>query len=485
MVAVITSARSPLARGPLTAVAIAVGSLLLVTSGRYGYHRDELYFLTAGRHLAWGYPDQPPLTPLLARLMSWLAPDSLVALRLPSTLSAAAVVLLAGLIARELGARRGGQLLAAGATGLCGVVLATGHLLSTTTTSLLGWTLVTLLLVRLLRGGTSHGWLLLGATAGITMLANILAAFLLLALLVAVLLVGPREVLRSRRPWLGGLVATLLASPYLVWQARHGWPQLDVASSIASGGSGTSEPRALFLPMQALMTGPWLTPIWVVGLVALWRDARLRCLAVGYLLLCVLFIGLGGKPYYVAGLYPLLLAAGAQPVLDGVRRRWVVPALFVLSTPALAVVLPLLPVRSADLVVGLDDDAGETIGWPGYVAQIAAVYREQGPGTAVVTANYGEAGAVNRFGPTLGVPMAFSGHNGFTYWDRPPDGTTTVVAVGISSAVLGRAFTKVIPAGRLHNDEGIDNDEQGVQLFVCEGPRRPWEQLWPAFARLG
>jgi hypothetical protein len=483
MGAVTRSERSPFAWRPVAALAGSIGVLLLVTSGRYGYHRDELYFLSAGRHLAWGYPDQPPLTPLLARLMSSLARGSLVALRLPSTLCAVAVVVLAAVIARELGARRGGQVLAAAATGLCGVVLATGHLLSTTTTGLLGWTVLTLLLVRLLRGGGRGAWLMLGLVAGVTMLANVLAAFLLLALLVSVLLVGPRDVLRSRWPWLGGLLAAVVVAPYLAWQAGHGWPQVEVASNIASGGSGTSEPRVLFLPMQALITGPWLTPIWVVGLVVLWRDARLRCLVLAYLLLCGLFIASGGKPYYVAGLYPLLLAAGAQPLLDRARRQWLAPALVALSTPVLLIVLPVLPVRSACAFVGVNYDAGETIGWPQYVDQIAAVHRRQPPGTVVLTGNYGEAGAVDRYGPARGLSPASSGHNGYGLWGPPPDGTTTVVAVGLPAELLRQAFVEVRPAGRLHNRYGVDNDEQGAEVYVCVGPRRPWPQLWPLFER--
>src|SRR3954469_485300 len=160
-------------------VATLTGVILLVVSGRYGYHRDELYFLEAGRHLSWGYPDQPPLVPFVARVVSAVAPGSLPALRLPSALIAAGGVLLAGMIAQRLGARPGGQVLAAAATGISGVVLAMGHLLSTAAFDLLGWTLVTYLLVRLLQGDDRRWWLLVGLVAGLTMLANVLVAFLL------------------------------------------------------------------------------------------------------------------------------------------------------------------------------------------------------------------------------------------------------------------------------------------------------------------
>jgi len=317
------------------------------------------------------------------------------------------------------------------------------------------------------------------------MQANVLAGFLLVTGLVAIVMAGPRELLRSRWPYLGALIAVALITPYLIWQGRHGWPQLDVASGIANGESGTSEPRGLFLPFQLLIVGPWLSPIWITGLIRLWRDRRLRCLALTYAFLCVVFIATGGKPYYVAGMYPLLLAAGSQPLLDLVRRRWLAPMLLALSTPALVVVLPLLPATSADVVLGVNYDAGETIGWPQYVEQVAEAYRDQPVGTAIITSNYGEAGAIDRYGSALGLPGAYSGHNAYSDWGPPPEGTETVLTVGIDRAELETLFAQVRPAGRLHNSEDVDNDEQGAPLYRCSGPREPWSRLWAQFVHIG
>lgn len=477
--------REPFARGPVFGVAALVGLALLALSGRYGYHRDELYFLEAGRHLAWGYPDQPPLTPLLARLADLVAPDSLVVLRLPSTLSAVAVVILAGLIARDLGARRNGQLVAAVAVGLSGFVLATGHLLSTATTALLGGTVLTFLLQRLLRGcGGTGTWLLAGMVAGVTMQSNLFVGGILAAFGIAVLLVGPRRLFAEPGPYLAVCVALVVVAPYLIWQGQHGWPQLDVAQGIANGESGTSEPRALFLPLQILQVGPWLAPFWIAGLVRLLRDQRLRTLGVTYLVLVVLVLAAGGKPYYVGALYPLLIAAGAQPLLDRVAG-WVAPALLTLSTPVIVFALPVLPVEDAGVTVAVNGDVGETIGWPDLVDQVAAVHATLPPGTAIVTGNYGQAGAIDRYGPGRGLPPAYSGHNGYAAWGPPPATTTTVLAVGIDPEVLGREFGSVEPVGELHNPWDIDNDEDGTRLYVCSGPRATWSELWPEFTRLG
>jgi 4-amino-4-deoxy-L-arabinose transferase-like glycosyltransferase len=415
--------------------------------------------------------------------MAQLAPGSLVALRVPPALIAAGVVLLAGMMAQRLGAGRGGQVLAAAATAVSGVVLAMGHMLSTATFDLLGWTLLTYLLLRLLQGERDRWWLVAGLVAGVTMLANILVAFLLAGFVVSVLLVGPRTLLRSPAPWVAGLVAALLGLPYLVWQARHGWPQLHVASSIADGRSGTSATRLLFLPLLVVQIGPMLLPFWLCGLVRLWRDAALRSLAMTFVVLFLTFLVTGAKPYHLAGLLPLLMAAGAQPFLNWVRRPWVAPALLTLSASTIVVVLPLLPVGAIGPLVRVNYDAGETVGWPQLVRQVADVHRTLPEGTATLTANYGQAGAIDRYGPALGLPGAFSGHNGYAEWGHP-QGAIPVLAVGIDPAVLRQACETLEPAGRLVNAFGIDNEENGTVMHYCV-PRQPWQQLWPRFVHLG
>lgn len=464
-------------------VAALVGVVLLAVSGRYGYHRDELYFLAAGRHLAWGYPDQPPLVPLLARLADTLAPGSLVALRLPATVAAATDVALTGLLARELGADRRGQVVAAGSAALCSVVLVSGHLLSTTTIALVGWTVLTLLLVRILAGrGSVRSWLTAGLAAGLTLQANPLVGAFLVVLVLALLVVGPRALLRTPGPWLAALLAGALAAPYLLWQAGHGFPQLDVARAIAGGDSATSASRWSFLPMQLLMVGPALAPFWLTGLVRLLRTPALRALGASWVGLAVLFLVAGGKPYYLAGLYPLLLAAGAQPVVDA-ARRWVPAVLLAGSAPVVLVGLPVLPPAAAGPMAAVNPDAVETIGWPDFVAGVARAYAalpDPATGHAVVLAgNYGEAGAIDRYGAAQGLPRAFSGHLGYAAWGPPPATATAALAVGIDPATLREVCARVEPLGHLTNRWGIDNEEQGVGLYACSGLRRPWSAAWP------
>ncbi|GAB2622480.1 glycosyltransferase family 39 protein [Nocardioides ginkgobilobae] len=426
--------------------------LLVATASRYGYHRDELYFLAAGRHLDWGYPDQPPLVPLLAR---GLDTGSLTLLRVPSALSAALVVFMAGLMARRLGASTFAEWVASIRTALSGLVLATGHLLSTSTVLILGTTTLTFLVVLLSQGANPRLWLLAGLVGGLTFQGHVLVGFVLLA----IALVSRRR----RGPVAAGFIALTIGASYLIWQATHGWPQLEVAADIAEGGSATSVSRSLFLVTLVLQLGLWLTPVWVLGLWRSIRDRTLRPLPAAFLLLVALFLVIGGKPYYVGGFLPFLMAAGAQPLVDAVAR-WVPAALLAASAPAFVFTLPVLPVDSVGPVLAINPDAGETIGWPSFADQVEHVVA---PGQVVITANYGQAGALQRY-TDLEV---FSGHNGYGLWAVPP-GSSPAVLVGLDPDFC-RASRDL---GEI--DLRVSNDEDGTALVRCL-PERPWAQIWP------
>jgi len=482
----------------LAGIAAAFAGLLISASAAYGYHRDELYFIAAGGHPAFGYSDQPPLVPLLAHALDQASGQSLVWLRLPSALAGAATVLLCGLMAREFGADRGAQLLAAACFAVSSIAMAVNHLLSTTTFDVLVWALLSWLLTRVLRD-LNRSWLPLGLVAGVGLEVKTLVVFFLLAVAVGIVAVGPRDVLRSRSLWLAVGLALLMWSPNLWWQAANGWPQVELSSAIASGSSGTSEPRWLFLPYQLLLISPVLFPVWVAGWWRLATDKALapyRVFAVAYVVLALAFLVTGGKPYYLAGMYPVLLAAGAAPVLAwaarGRRRmRSGLLAASVVLTLAVSCVLflPVVPVSQlADTpVVAVNYDAGETVGWPSFAATIGEVYdglpADERRQTVLLMGNYGEAGAVEHFRPDL-APV-YSGHNAYWDWGPPPPETDQVIAVGYDERDLRPWFSVVSRVGTIDNAAALDNDEQGQAVWVCRGPRQTWRELWPEMRRLG
>jgi hypothetical protein len=331
----------------------------------------------------------------------------------------------------------------------------------------------------------------------VSLLNKPLPAFLALGLVAGVAISGPRRLLRDPYAWAGGAIALALFSPWLIWQAQHGWPQIDVSRSIAEGNSTSSQPWWAILPFQFLLISPLLAPVWIAGLVRLFRDRDLgdvRFIAWAWVILAAVFMATGGKPYYLAGMLPALLGAGAVSV-----DRWVEAgkgrARFALLAAALAlsavvdgvISLPVLPARDADVVVAMNGDVGETIGWPAFSRTVAGVYRNV-PGSrhaVILTETYGEAGAIDRYGPALGLPKAYSGHNAFGYWGSPPDGATPVIAIGLDPAERAKQLSGCRAAARVDNGVGIDNDEQGTMVYVCAGPRRPWSSEWDSIRHLG
>ncbi|WP_107094562.1 glycosyltransferase family 39 protein [Streptomyces sp. XY431] len=493
-------APKPFARGPVAAVAAGAATLQIATAGRYGFHRDELYFLIAGRHPAWGYVDQPPLTPLLGRVSTALfgggPGDGPVGLRVVPALLCAATVVLVALLARELGAGRAGQLLAAGAAACSAFVLAVGHLLSTATFDLCAWLLVCLLALRLLRTGDGRWWLAVGAATGVALLNKDLVLLLAAALLPAVLLVGPRGVLRGRWPAAGLAVAAAVPLPGLWWQAAHGWPELTVAGGI-SDQDGT-ENRLLLVPMQFLYLSPVLVPVWLAGFRRLRRDAELawaKPFAVTYPLVCLLVLASGGKPYYALPALLVLTAAGCEPVARrlaaaGPRRiRSFAGALALGAAVNLVITLPVLPARLTPAVSWIYREQGEQIGWPELAAAAAAGWRTVPPElrdrAVVFAANYGEAGALAHYGPPLGLPAPYSGHMSLADWGPPPDGLDGPVLLvhPEGSPDVERYFTDCRQVARVDNGHGVRNEEQHAPVLVCPGPHRPWSALWPELRR--
>ncbi|MFE6926155.1 glycosyltransferase family 39 protein [Nocardia sp. NPDC057663] len=472
----------------MTVIASVFALVLLITSGRYGYHRDEMYFLAAGRRLDWGYPDQPPLTPALARLMAAIDPDALWVLRLPAIAAATFVVVCAGLMAKELGGGRGARALAAGAVASAALVQTAGHQLGTTVFDLAAWSLICLVVLKLLRGADPRWWLAVGAVVGLGVQNKVLIVIPVGALAVAILLTERRKVFATKYFAAAVGIATLIAAPYLWWQADNGWPQWALSRAIAGGSSGTSDSPIMFVLLQFGLFGPLLVPLWAYGLWRLWRSPC-RAFPLAYGLLFVVFLVAGGKAYYLGGMYPVLLAAGSvglARVLGDSGKHWaaVGSALALNAAMSAVLFLPVLPVAQLpdSPVLAVNYDAGETIGWPRFVAQVAAA---RPPGAAILTANYGEAGAVERYGAEYGLPTPYSGHNAYWWWGPPPDAATAVLTVGIDRNRLTGLCSVVEPAGVLDNGLGIDNDEQGEPLFVCREPVRPWSQLWPQLRSLG
>jgi Dolichyl-phosphate-mannose-protein mannosyltransferase len=484
----------------IAVIAAVAAAVEMAVSTRYGYVRDELYFLAAGHHLSFGYVDQPALTPLLARISAAVTGNSLVGFRILPALALAALVVATAMMSRMLGAGRTGQLLAALAAATCAEYLGAMHELTTTTPDFVFWAATLLLVMRLLASRDPRWWLAIGGCVGIGAEAKWNIAFLAAALAAGFLLTNARRLLRSRYLLLGGLIAAALAAPDLIWQAAHGWPNLDVFRSLQSQAGHN---RVVYWPAEILYTGPVLAPVWIAG--ANWSlrspAARLfRPVAIGCVAVIALQFVLGGKPYYPGAAFTFLLAAGSVPLEGWLAARKPLAgrvrpaaaagaAMLAGAVVAAPVALPVLPARALHAVPlqKINYDLAETIAWPKLVALVAREY-DSLPGpqrrrTTILTGNYGEAGAIERYGPALGLPQAYSGHNNFWLWGPPPAADSAAIAVNVDPALLRREFGRVRRVATFWNGLGVGDDEQGVQVYLATGLKWSWARAWPAFRR--
>lgn len=478
----------------LWAVAACFVTLELAISARYGFHRDELYFLAAGRHPALGYVDQPPLAPMMTRLSSLLFGNSPTGIRIFPALTGGGVVIGAGLIARVFGGRMFAQLLAGISVACAPILLASAHLAGTTVYDLLAWTLLTLFVLRAVVYNQSSQWLWAGVVAGIGLENKELVVLALLGLGCGIITTQARSHLRSRWPWLGLGVALLLWAPNLAWQASHGWPSLAMSHALRVAHSSSSD-YVTVLPAELIYVGLFATPLVFCGARFLSRRVELRfvlvavCAVLAYVVLVV-----PGRPYYVDGFLTTVMAAGAvwveqRRTANHKRTNWMIAPIVgaVLMMWAILPVLPVATMARLPFLHKLNYDLGETVGWPELTSSVAKVYASLPPNqrlqTSIFTQNYGEAGAISRYGPALGLPRPLSGHNNYPLWGPGDAPDATVIAVG-SVDSLRADFRHCVYDRTFHSPYGVNNDENGVQMWTCSGAKGPWSSFWGTLGHL-
>ena len=479
----------------------------LYASRHYGYFRDELYYLACGDHLDWGYVDQPPLVALIAKGERMLFGDSLLAIRLCSTLAGTAKVLLTGIIAYELGGKRYAQILAALAVLAAPGFLALDSFLSMNSVEALLWTGCAYLLVRTIKTGTQTLWVWFGLLAGIGLENKHSMLLWGFALVAGLLLSSQRTCFRQRWIWIGGAIAFLLFLPNLLWNIQHHFPFLELQANIRRSGRDVPLSPLSFLAEEALSMNPVALPIWLAGLWFYLFSAQgkpFRALGWAWLISAVCIMFLSPRVYYLFPAYPVLFAAGSVAVetwFSAWRLRWleIGYAVLLLITGALIspFALPVLSVRSYlaySHALHFQPPAIETwklgplpqvyadqFGWEEMVATIARVYNdiptELRAKTAVLARNYGEAGAIDFFGPKYGLPKAISGHHNYYFWG--PRGYTgeSMIVLGGEPAELQARFRSVIPVASVAHPYSMRTEY--FEVFYCQGRDEPLDQAWP------
>lgn len=483
--------------------------LHFLTNGNYGYFRDELYYLACGAHLDWGYVDQAPLIAVLARVTRALLGDSLFAIRFFPALAGAGLVFLTGWLARSLGGRRFAVALAAIA-----VIVAPGYLALHTIFTMnafepLFWTLGACFVVRACQTGDAKWWLWFGAVMGLGLMNKHSTLLFGFGVVAGLALSPARKFFLSKWLWLGGIVALLIFLPNIIWQIQHGWPTIEVLRNADQNQNLPISPLQFFTE-QIMFMHPLTFPVWVAGLCFyLFAKAGrpVRALGWAYLVMFTLMIVLRAKVYYLMPIYPVLFAAGGVALERFFARlswgAWLRPATLALLVAGGAILAPLalpaLPVetflryqeslgleppRTEKLSLGrLPQLYADMFGWEEMTETVARVYHalpeEERGRCAIFASNYGEAGAIDFYGPRYGLPKAISKHQNYFLWG-PRDYTgECLITMGEEPEVARESCRSVEQVATFTHPYVIPH-ENNMPILVCRDTKVPLPELWPA-----
>jgi Dolichyl-phosphate-mannose-protein mannosyltransferase len=500
----------------LGALSLAVFAAHLLVSGRYGYFIDELYYLACSHHLAWGYVDQPPLIAFLTWLECITLGDSLHALRFLPAVAAGLRVLLTGLIARELGARRFGVALACVCVMMAPIYLGLDSLLTMNVFESLFWMGAALIALKIFQGASPKLWLLFGLVCGVGLLNKHSMLFFGFGLFVGLLLTKQRRQLESPWIWLGGLIALLIFLPNLLWETHRGFPTIELLRNVHRSGRNAETSPLIFLGQQVLILEPLAAPVWIAGLVELLRDPKgkgWRGLGITWLVIMLCMLTMGGRIYYPAPAYPMLFAAGGlvfERWFTGLRgARWLKPAYVTLLVVGGAIAAPFayFPLLTVNQYIAyarfmhfepppiennrlgpLPQIYADQFGWEEMAHVVANAYHslppEEQKSCAIFGQNYGQAGAIDFFGAKMGLPPAISGHQNYFYWG--PRGYTgaCMIVMDARPERLHELFEDVEFAGRV--DHPLSMPYEHFNVYICRKPKfGNLETIWPKLKRWG
>lgn len=485
----------------LTAIALTIAAVHLLTNARYGFHRDELQTLSDALHLDWGFVAYPPFTPVVERIGLWIFGVSLIGLRLFSVIAQSAAILITGMMTRELGGGRWAQAAAALATAVAPLAIFEGTEFQYTSFDYLWWVLLAYFVVRLLKSEDARWCVAIGGVVGLGLLTKYTMAFYAAGILLGLLLTTARRYFASRWLWIGLALALLIALPNFVWQVRHDFISLRFLEHIhkrdVAQGRGEGYWRLQFL----LDATPVSVPLWVGGIVGSWRSVRYRTVFWMCVVPVITFWLTKARFYYPAAVYPMLFAMGAVVIEDWLaalpplRSRGIKASYLVaLAVSGVAVSAILIPWQSSgrlrDFALKHNGDLREEIGWDQLVGKVAAIRdslsAEQRNDFGIFVWNYGEQGAIEVLGRAYNLPPPISVTNSAWLRRYPEPPPSTLIVLGASRKFTDRVFTNCRIAG--HNDSGgIENEEsrEHPDIFVCGPPRLPWPEFWKQYQSFG
>jgi hypothetical protein len=495
-------------------IALAVFVLHIYYNHWYGYFRDEFDYLSCGDHLAWGYVDQPPLVPFLARIFRAIFGDSLPSIRLLPTLASSLLIVQTAAIARELGGRTFALILSAVAVFVAPQYLSNGSLLGTNCLEPLLWMGCAYFVILAIKRNEARYWLWFGIVAGIGLEEKYTIALFVLAIAIGLLLTDERRAFLSKWLWLGGLAAFLIFLPNLLWNWHNDWPFAQLMHNIRAEGRDVVLGPFSYFSQQMLLVNPFATPIWLAGLFALLLWPRLRpyrALGWSYLICYGALYALHGKNYYLAPIYPMLLAAGAVVIEAAFRHsamvrpslRWLKAAIIVAVVGSGLLLLPItIPVFSPEDFLAymkrlpfklpvmehsheratLPQWYADQFGWKEIENEAAVAWKQipanERTGCAIFAQDYGQAGAIDFFGRADGLPQALSGDRSYFLWGPREYSGNCMIILDDTPEKLDKLFEHVEYVGT-----SADNPwalEKQLPVYICRGAKfGTLNDLWP------
>jgi len=481
---------------PLLVIAGLFGLAHVLTNGQYGFHRDELQFLSDAQHLDWGFVPYPPLTSALVLLGLKTFGLSLMGLRLFSVVAQSVVILISGLMARDLGGSRQAQAFAAIAVGLSPAPMGNATMFQYSSFDMLWWVLIAWSVIRLLRDDNPRWWVAIGLFAGLGLQTKYSIAFEVTGVFVGVVLTDARRYLAGRWLWVGVGVALLVFAPNLIWLARHDFISYRFLESIHARDVNEGRAEGFLRDQFLINANLFAAPVWIAGLWGYFRTPRYRMLAWMYVTPLLLFMLLRGRFYYLSAAYPMLLAMGSvlgERWLRNLHQAWRVPivTLFVAGVAAIGIyaAMIIMPIANSgplrDFALKRNYDLREKVGWNEMVAHVAAIRDALPAGRkvdlAIVVGNYGEQGAIALLGKAYGLPAPITAVNSGWLRGYPQTPPQTVIVLGSSRERADELFVDCRLAGHSDNAWGVVNEESRdhPDIFVCGPARKPWSELWP------
>ncbi len=487
---------------PLVCIAVTAAIVHIATNGRYGFHRDELQFLSDARHLDWGFVSYPPLTPFIERISLDLFGLSLIGLRMFSVIGQAIVIVVSGLMARDLGGSRLAQVATALAVALSPLPIFEATEFQYTSFAFLWWVLVAWFTIRLLKTENPRWWIAIGAAIGLGLMTKYAIVFFIVGILVGMAFSPARRYFASKWFWAGVAIALVIFSPNMFWLIRHNFISYTFLQHIHTRDVGEGRAEGYLIDQFFVCANLFSAPVWLIGLYAYLRDSRYRMIAFMYLVPFVVFWIDNGRFYYVAESYPMLIAMGAVTCGAWLMRipRWsqfAIEAVFFagLLTCGAYFFAGWVPFASSgplrDFALKHSEDLREEIGWDEMVKAVAGVRdslpADQLANVGILVGNYGEQGALELFGAAYRLPPPLSLTNSAWLRGYPTPQPTTLIVIGSSLEWADHNFTGCHLAAHIAYSSDVKNEESKSHpdILLCGPPRQPWPVFWKDHERFG